>query len=146
MHQKCSKVKDRDEPYLVPAMVLALSSEVWRGCLAGSFKEGLAKELQLTDVADATFRILLDFLLPAAASSGIVTDSNVYQLTEISLKYEMPGLKSKCTLHLSSRDISADNVEQRLYLAIKFQDHADSGFFREDLQRCSSACVPLSFF
>lgn len=133
------KVKDRDEPYLVPAVVLALSSEVWKVSLAGKFKESLTKELSL-DITDATFSILLEFLLPSVASEATITEENVYVLTEVSMKYALCGLKNKCLKHLESVTISMESVEERLYQAIKFHE-ADASFFRSDLDRCKKFLI-----
>ena len=138
------KVKDRDEPYLVPAVVLALSSEVWKVSLAGKFKESLTKELNL-DITDATFSILLEFLLPSVASEATVTEENVYVLTEVSMKYALYGLRSKCLKHLESVKISVENVEERLYQAIKFHE-ADASFFRSDLNTCDLAVADSHSF
>ena len=129
-------------------MVLALSSEVWKGCLSSEFKEGLAKELQLPDVTDATFSVLLPFLLPLAAVDSKLTEENVYDLTEVSVKYAMEGLKSSCVKHLSSVALSAANIEKRLYQAIRFQEDSETAFFRDDLAACVldiRFCCELSF-
>ena len=68
-----------------------------------------------------------------------MTDANVYALTEVSVKYALAGLKSKCVKHLKAMYMNKRNVEKRLYPAFKFQEDTETSFFRDDLDKCNLA-------
>ncbi|CAE7799583.1 unnamed protein product [Symbiodinium sp. KB8] len=138
------KVTDREEPYAVPASLLTLSSDVWRCELTGGFMEGETKELPL-DVTAGEFEVVLDFLLPAAASKRAVDATNLELLMTLSWKYDLQGLKLKCMNFIGNEVISAHNVERRLYYGIKYQESADKNFFKTDLGK-SKDFLAAKFF